>query len=109
MFQESGYQSELTQNVANASMSFLMYSAVFGNMNSQIMPASPGKIQAGFPSVSAPSLKSLLYNQQMSNPAISPSNIRSGSTAGTQNIQGGQTVTDSNGDVRISMGTTGGF
>lgn len=108
MFQESGYQSDLAQNVSNASMNMLMYSPVFGNFNSQIMPATPGKIQAGFPSISGPSLEALLYNGQMSNPIVAPSNIQSGSTAGTQNIQGGQTITDTSGSIRISMGTTGG-
>lgn len=109
MFNEGGYESELSQNVANASMSMLMYSATFGNMAFMVQPSGPGKIQAGFPTVSGPSLEALLYNGQMSNPIVAPSNIQTGSTAGTQNIQGGQTITDSSGNIRVSMGTTGGF
>jgi hypothetical protein len=106
---ESQFNSEISQNVPNASMMMMMYSATFGNMGFTVQPASPGKIQTGFPSIPYLSLEGLLYNGQMSNPIVSPHNISSGSTAGTQNIQGQQTITDATGNIRVQMGTTGGF
>jgi hypothetical protein len=106
---ESSFQTEMSQNIPNSSMMMLMYSATFGNMSFTVQPASPGEIQAGFPSVPYLSLEALLYNGQMSNPVVAPSNIQTGSTAGVQNIQGGQTITDTSGNIRVSMGTNGGF
>ncbi len=82
-----------------------MYSAMFGNMAFQVMPASGGVKQKGYPSIPYVSLEALLYNQAMSNPIVAPSNIQTGSTAGTQNIEGGQTVTDSTGNIRVNIGT----
>lgn len=104
MFQDGSYQSQTAQNAPNASMMMMAYSATFGNMAFTVQPASPGEIQSGFPSVPYLSLESLLYNQQMSNPVVAPTNIQTGSTAGTQNISGQQTVTDSTGNVRVSIG-----
>lgn len=100
----SGFQSEISANVPNASMMMLAYSATFGNTGFTVTPATPGEIQAGFPSVPYFSLEALLYNMASSNPIVSPTNISTGSTAGTQNISGTQTVTDSTGNVRVSIG-----
>lgn len=109
MGNEGQFQSEVSQNAANPSMMMLMYSAVFGNMAFQVVPASKGEVQDGFNTVPYLSLEGLLYNGQMSNPIVAPHNIQTGSTAGTQNIQGSQTITDASGNIRVSMGTTGGF
>ena len=106
MFSEgqSEFTSQVSQNAPNASMMMLMYSATFGNMGFTVQPASPGEIQSGFPSVPYLSLEALLYNGQMSNPAVAPSNMMSGSTAGTQNISGNLTTTDTTGNIRVAIG-----
>lgn len=101
---ESSFQSEMSQNIPNASMMMLQYSAMFGNMAFMIQPATPGEIQEGFPSVPYLSLESLLYNGQMSNPVVAPTNIQTGSTAGTQNVSGNLTTTDNTGNIRVSIG-----
>lgn len=109
MYSDGGFQSEVSANVPNASMMMLMYSSTFGNMTFQVMPASPGEIQDGFATVPYLSLEALLYNGQMSNQTVAPRQIQTGSTAGTQNLQGGTTVTDSSGNIRVAIGTTGGY
>lgn len=109
MYSEGGFQSEVSANAPNASMMMLMYSSTFGNMSFLITPASPGEIQAGFATVPYLSLEALLYNGQMSNQTVAPRQIQTGSTAGTQNLQGGTTVTDATGNIRVSLGTTGGY
>jgi len=109
MYTDGGFESQVSANAPNASMMMMAYSSTFGNANFQIMPASEGEIQEGFVTVPYLSLESLLYNGQMSNQAVAPRQIQTGSTAGTQNLQGGTTVTDSQGNIRVSIGTTGGF
>lgn len=105
MFEQGqSFQSQVSQNMPNASMMMLMYSAAFGNMAFQVQPASPGIKQTGFPSVPYLSLEALLYNGQMSNPVVAPNNIQTGSTAGTQNIAGNLTTTDNTGNVRVAIG-----
>lgn len=102
----SQFQSQMYQNIPNMSLAFTMYTTTFGNGGFVIQPASPGEVQAGFSTVPYLSLEALLYQQQSSNPIVAPTNITSGSTAGTQNIQGTQTVTDSTGNVRVAIGNT---
>ncbi len=109
MYSEGGFQSEVSANVPNASMMMLMYSSTFGNMSFQVTPSNPGEFQEGFETIPYLSLEALLYNGQMSNQMVAPRQIQTGSTAGTQNLQGGTTITDANGNIRVSMGTTGGF
>ena len=104
MFQDGTYQSQTAENAPNASMMMMAYSATFGNMAFTVQPASPGEIQAGFPSVPYLSLESLLYNQQMSNPVVAPTNVRSGSYSGTQEVGGNITKTDTTGNVRVVIG-----
>jgi len=101
---ESSFQTEMNQNIPNASMMMMQYSATFGNMAFTVMPASPGEIQTGYPSVPYLSLEALLYNGQMSNPAVAPTNIQTGSTAGTQNVSGNITTTDQTGNIRVAIG-----
>lgn len=109
MYSEGGFESQIAENTPNASMMMLMYSSTFGNMAFQVQPASPGEIQAGFATIPYLSLEAMLYNGQMSNQTVAPRQIQTGSTAGTQNIQGSQNITDSTGNIRVSMGTTGGY
>lgn len=105
MFNDGEYESQVSQNAPNASMMMLMYSSTFGNMGFTTQPAGPGKVQPGFTTIPYLSLESLLYNGQMSNPAVSPTNIHTGSTSGTQNISGNMTTTDSTGNIRVVIGS----
>lgn len=106
----SQFALNLSQNIPNASMQMLMYSAVFGNMDLVVMPPSPGKVGTGYPTIDGPSVEALLYNSQMSNPIVTPSNILGGATAGTQTINGSQQITDQTGTTRLVMGyQQGGF
>jgi hypothetical protein len=105
MYQEGSYQSQTAENAPNASMMTLAYSATFGNLGFMVQPATAGEIQAGFPTVPYLSIEALLYNQQMSNPVVATTNISTGSTSGTQNISGSQTVTDNTGNIRVSIGS----
>lgn len=100
----SQFESQITQNVPNASMMMMMYSATFGNMGFTVQPATPGNIQGGFPSVPYMSLEALLYNGQMSNPMTAPTNVMGGATAGTQVIRGSQQVVDDTGTPRVVIG-----
>lgn len=109
MYEDGGFESQVSANVPNASMMMLAYSSTFGNVNFMIQPATKGEVQEGFVTVPYLSLEALLYNGQMSNQTVAPRQIQTGSTAGTQNIQGGTTVTDSSGNIRVSIGTTGGY
>ncbi len=92
-----------TQNIPNASLMFTMYTGAFGNLAFSVTPPDP-KMQGGFPTVPYLSLEALLYASQASNPLSAPLNVLSGGTAGTQNIQGQQQITDSTGTVRMVSG-----
>lgn len=109
MYQDGGFESQITENAPNASMMMLAYSSTFGNTNFMIQPANPGEFQDNFVTIPYLSLEAMLYNGQMSNQTVAPRQIQTGSTAGTQNLQGGTTVTDSSGNIRVQIGTTGGF
>lgn len=100
----NSFSSELSQNIPNASLMMMMYSGTFGNMGFTVQPATPGNVQGGFPTVPYLSLEALMYNAQSSNPMVAPTNIATGSTAGVQNISGTQTVTDTTGNIRVSIG-----
>lgn len=86
---------------ANLSNSF---STIFGNFGFQVMPATPGKIDTGFPSIPYVSLEALLANAATTNPAINPSNVLSGSSVGEQATTGQNTSRDSTGTTRVSDG-----
>jgi hypothetical protein len=109
MYSDGSFESQVAVNTPNASMMMLMYSSTFGNMAFQVQPAGPGEIQDGFATIPYLSLEAMLYNGQMSNQTVAPRQIQTGSTAGTQNIQGSQNITDATGNIRVSMGTTGGY
>ena len=96
--------TQLSQDIPNASMMMMMYSATFGNIAFAIQPATPSPVQMGFPTATGPSLEAIFYNQQMSNPMVAPYQVGTGNTSGSQNISGQQTVTDSTGTVRMVSG-----
>jgi hypothetical protein len=106
---QNTYMSEAMANIPNSSMMMTMYTTTFGNMSFQVQPATPGEVQAGFPTVPYLSLEALLYNGQMSNPVVAPTHIMTGSTSGTQNVAGNMTTTDNTGNIRVSIGTNGGY
>ena len=95
-----------SQNTPNASLAYTAFSTVFGNYNFQVMPATPGKVDLGFPSVPYLSLEALLFSQAASNPAISPTSVMSGTNVGEQSIAGQTTARDSTGTTRVSDGFT---
>lgn len=106
MYPTSGsqFQSEMYSNVPNMSLMFTMYTPTFGNGGFVIQPASPGEVQAGFSTIPYLSLEAMIYQQQASNPTVAPANVATGSSSGTQNISGSQTVTDNTGNVRVQIG-----
>jgi hypothetical protein len=106
----SSFQNDLYSNMPNASLAFTMWSNTFGNMNMVItppapmIPGKPDQVQAGFPSLPYLSLEALLYQQQSSNPVVAPPNILTGNTAGSQNINGQQTITNGAGQQVYTAG-----
>lgn len=96
--------NDTSQNTPNASLAYTAFSTVFGNYNFQVQPATPGKIDTGFPSIPYISLEALLYSQAAANPAVSPTNIMSGTNVGEQAITGQSTAMDATGTTRVSSG-----
>lgn len=99
-----GFQSDVNANAPNRSMMFTMYTTTFGSLDFMIQPPSPGEVGSGFPTVPYLSLEALLYNQQASNPNVSPVNTMAGSNTGQQVIQSTQSANDSTGTPRSLMG-----
>jgi len=96
--------ANLAQNMANNSLMYASFTPTFGNINFQIMPSPTGKVSNTFGVVPYLSLESLIYQQQM-NAQVSPTNIVSGQNSGQQNVQGNMTVTDTLGQLRVSIGS----
>ena len=101
---QNSFQSDINANAPNRSMMFTMYTTTFGSLNFMIQPPSPGEVSSGFPTVPYLSLEALLYNQQASNPNVSPVNTMAGSNTGQQVIQSTQSANDSTGTPRSLMG-----
>lgn len=91
-------------NTPSAALAYTAFSTVFGNYNFMVTPATPGKIDTGFPSIPYLSLEALLFSQAASNPAVTPTSVISGTNIGQQSVSGNQTVTDKAGSVRILTG-----
>lgn len=91
-------------NAPSAALAYTAFSTVFGNYNFTVTPATPGKIDTGFPSIPYLSLEALLFSQAASNPAVSPTNVMSGTNVGEQAITGQTTNRDSTGTTRVSDG-----
>lgn len=98
------YQDETSQNAPNQSLMYAMYTTTFGNGSFVIQPPSQGEIGEGFPSVPYFSLEALIYQQQASNPAMSPVNMTSGQHIGQQVISGQYTQQDSTQTSRYQQG-----
>jgi hypothetical protein len=81
-----------------------MYSTTFGTANFEIRPPKLGNVEDGFPTIPYVPIEAIFFQQQASNPAVATTNVLTGSTAGTQNISGTQTVSDSTGNVRVQIG-----
>lgn len=98
------YESETYQNTPNQSLMYTMYTPTFGNGSFMIQPPSPGEIGQGFPTIPYLPLEAMIYQQQASNPSISPVNTVSGSNTGQQVISGQYTMKDSTQISRYQMG-----
>lgn len=96
--------SDVSVNAPSAALAYTAFSTVFGNYNFAVTPPTPGKIGIGFPSVPYLSLEALLYSQAASNPAVSPTNVMSGTNVGEQATSGQTTQPDSTGTTRVSTG-----
>jgi len=96
--------SDASVNAPSAALAYTAFSGVFGNYNLVVTPATPGKVDLGFPSIPYLSLEALLYSQAAANPAVNPTNITSGSNIGQQSTTGQSTVTDSTGTARLLTG-----
>jgi hypothetical protein len=99
-----GFESDMYQNIPNASLAFTMYSTTFGNGSFIIQPPMAGEVNDGFPTVPYLSLESVLFTQQSSNPQSSPVNTIGGGNTGQQVISSTQTANDSSGTPRSIMG-----
>jgi hypothetical protein len=98
------YQNELYQNAPNQSLMYTMYTTTFGNGSFMIQPPQPGKIGNAFPTIPYLSIEALIYQQQASNPSMSPINTMSGSHVGQQVISGQYTMQDQNQTNRYQQG-----
>lgn len=96
--------SDASVNTPSAALAYTAFSTVFGNYNFVVTPATPGKVDLGFPSIPYLSLEALLFSQASSNPAVVPTNILGGTNVSEQAITGQQTASDSTGTTRISTG-----
>lgn len=100
----SSFQNDTYSNVPNMSLMFTMFTPIFGSGSFVIQPASPGEVQAGFPSIPYLSLEALLYESQSSNPQTAPVNVVGGSNTGQQTVSSNQVGVDNNGTPRSLTG-----
>jgi len=100
----SQFTSEVYQNAPNVSMMFTMFTPTFGNGDFVIQPTNPGELGQGFPTIPYLPLEALIYQQQSSNPNVSPVNTMAGSNTGQQVIQSTQSTNDTTGTPRSLMG-----
>lgn len=91
-------------SISSSGMMNAMYSVTFGNGSFIIEPPSPRHADKAFPVISYISIEALLYQQQSSNPAISPTNMMSGAHIGQQVISGQYTMQDTDRTNRYQMG-----
>ena len=97
-------QSDIAQNAPNMSLAFSTFTPIFGNVNFQIQPASPGLVQAGFPTVPYLSLEALVYQQQSMSTQVASTSISGGGNNGQQVVASNQTTQDSTGTPRSLTG-----
>lgn len=84
------------------------FTAFFGNTGYQVNPSTTGEVSNTFATIPYVSLETLIKSGGSAQ--VDPTTIGSGQQQGQQNIQGSQTITDSNGLGRMVMGySPGGF
>jgi hypothetical protein len=101
----SSFQNDLMANIPSMVQMFAMTSPIFGNAGFVIQAASPGVVQAGFPSIPYQPLEAYIYQQQASNPQIMPTAVVGGGNTGQQVINSSQTTNDDTGTPRVLNGT----
>lgn len=101
--QEMGTTSEISENMPNASMMNMMWSAIFGNIGFQQAPSQTGEINYSYGQTSYFSIEGAIYVGQI-NSAVNPTSILPGSTAGQQNVNGQITVTGAAGNQQVAIG-----
>ncbi len=104
MYPQSSLSSDAMQNIPSQALMFTMYSTTFGNYSFVVQPPVPGQSSDQWPTVPYLSIEALLYQGQMSNPQVQPSNIQTGNTTGVQNLTGAQTQQDATGTARSLSG-----
>lgn len=100
----SSFQNDLYSNIPSMALMFAAISPVFGNGSFVVQPASPGEVQAGFPSIPYSPLEAYIYQQQSSSAQQAPTSIVAGSNTGQQVISSTQTANDSTGTSRVLNG-----
>ena len=96
--------ADMQQNIPSMALMYSMYTNVFGNYFSTITPPQPGQLSDQFPTLPYTSLEALLYAANASNPAVSPTQVITGSTSGIQNLTGAQVQNDGTGQARSLNG-----
>jgi hypothetical protein len=91
-------------NAPSLALQYTAFSGIFGNYNFMVTPATPGKIDMGFPYIPYLSLEALLYSQAAANPMTNPTSIASGVNVGQQATAGATTQADSTGTTRLLSG-----
>lgn len=100
----SNFENDLYSNIPSMALMFATISPVFGNGSFVVQPASPGEVQAGFPSIPYSPLEAYIYQAQSSNPQTAPVSIVGGSNTGQQVITSTQTANDATGTSRVLNG-----
>lgn len=102
----SNNPNDTSVNAPSMALAYTAFSAIFGNYNLSVTPATPGRTDLGFPFMPYLSLEAVLYSQAAANPAVSPTNVMSGTGVGQQANTGLNTSSDSTGTTRVSDGFT---
>lgn len=100
----SDFQNEISQNVANMSLMYTMYLPTFGNYNFSIQAPQEGQTSDQFPTVPYLSPEAVFYQLQSSSPAVAPTNVISGSSAGVQTQASTNIAPDQFGTNRVLSG-----
>lgn len=92
------------QNIPSMALMFTAFSPTFGAYTSVVNAPQRGQLADQFPSVPYQSIEAMFYVLQSSNPTISPTNMQTGSTTGSQTMQGTQLQQDGVGVPRSLQG-----
>lgn len=102
----SNNPNDTSVNAPSMALAYTAFSAIFGNYNLTVTPATPGRTDLGFPFIPYLSLEAVLFSQAAANPAVAPTNVLGGSNVGQQATSGLSTSQDSTGTTRVSDGFT---